>query len=36
MQIVRAEEMYEWDRRAMDEYGREGYILMENAGRALA
>lgn len=36
VQIVRAEEMYEWDRRAMDEYGREGYILMENAGRALA
>ncbi|SDJ68036.1 NAD(P)H-hydrate dehydratase [Salimicrobium halophilum] len=36
MQVVRAEEMYEWDRKAIEAYGREGHILMENAGRTIA
>ncbi|SIS56759.1 bifunctional ADP-dependent NAD(P)H-hydrate dehydratase/NAD(P)H-hydrate epimerase [Salimicrobium flavidum] len=36
MQVLRAEEMYDWDRKAMESYGREGQVLMENAGRAIA
>lgn len=36
MRIVRAEEMRQLDRRAEEEYGLPGLLLMENAGRAVA
>lgn len=36
MQVTGAKDMYEWDRKAIEEYGREGHVLMENAGRAIA
>ncbi|QDP39148.1 NAD(P)H-hydrate dehydratase [Radiobacillus deserti] len=36
MHIVTAKEMYEIDRITMEEYGLDGRILMENAGRAIA
>ncbi|MGI8316511.1 NAD(P)H-hydrate dehydratase [Halobacillus mangrovi] len=36
MDIVTAQEMYEWDRAALDAAGIEGKMLMESAGRAVA
>ncbi|RFA33662.1 bifunctional ADP-dependent NAD(P)H-hydrate dehydratase/NAD(P)H-hydrate epimerase [Virgibacillus dokdonensis] len=36
MFIVTAKEMYDMDRLAMQEFGLEGKLLMENAGRAVA
>jgi NAD(P)H-hydrate epimerase len=36
MKIVSADEMREIDRRAIEEYGIPGIVLMENAGRAAA
>ncbi|KHE66901.1 NAD(P)H-hydrate epimerase, partial [Halobacillus sp. BBL2006] len=36
MDIVTAQEMYEWDRTAMEVAGIEGKMLMESAGRAVA
>ncbi|WP_085505080.1 NAD(P)H-hydrate dehydratase [Thalassobacillus devorans] len=36
MYIVTAHEMYDWDRKSIEEAGMDGKILMENAGRAVA
>lgn len=36
LDIVTAQEMYEWDRVAIEEAGVEGTMLMESAGRAVA
>ncbi|WP_028785204.1 bifunctional ADP-dependent NAD(P)H-hydrate dehydratase/NAD(P)H-hydrate epimerase [Thalassobacillus devorans] len=36
MYIVTAKEMYDWDRKSIEEAGMDGKLLMENAGRAVA
>ncbi|UOR10323.1 NAD(P)H-hydrate dehydratase [Halobacillus amylolyticus] len=36
MDVVTAQEMYEWDQVAMESTGLDGKLLMENAGRAVS